>query len=114
PYELSDEPLPPQLNPTVEPLLDRALQDRPDLAALRFQHDAAQRFAEAEKRLRYPSINVLGVAGALPAADPRLHSTYSAAGLNVSVPLLNGGLLAARRSEAEFRARAAERDMEVL
>jgi outer membrane protein len=113
-YQLTDEPLPPPLSPEVQPLLARALQDRPDLAALQFQRDAAQRFAEAEKRLRYPSISVLGVAGALPSRDPRLHATYGAAGLNVSVPVLNGGLLAARQSEAEFRARAAEREVEAL
>jgi outer membrane protein len=40
----------------------------------------------------------------LPDTDPRLHSTYSAAGFNVNVPILNGSLYAARRSEAELRA----------
>jgi outer membrane protein len=56
----------------------------------------------------------MGVAGALPAADPRLRSTYSAAGVNVSVPIFNGNLYAARHSEAELRAEAVDKDVEDL
>ena len=44
----------------------------------------------------------------------KLFSQYSAAGLNISIPFLNGGLLNARRAEAEFRARGAEKDAEAL
>ena len=54
------------------------------------------------------------MAGGLPATDPRLHSSYGAAGVNVSVPILNGKLYAARQTEAELRAQAADRDVENL
>jgi outer membrane protein len=57
---------------------------------------------------------LMGVAGALPATDPRLHEIYSAAGLNVSIPVLNGRLFAAREKEAELRAQAADKDVEDL
>ncbi len=54
------------------------------------------------------------MAGVLPATDPRLSSTYSAAGVNVSVPILNGKLYAARQTEAELRAQASDKDVEDL
>jgi outer membrane protein len=112
--ELADEPMPPMLEPDPEVVLTRALNQRPDLAALRLSRDAGHRFASAERALSNPTISLVGVAGALPATDPRLHDTYSAAGLNVSVPVLNGRLYAARQNEAELRARAADKDVEDL
>ena len=76
--------------------------------------EAAQRFAQAEKDLNRPTVGLVGVAGALPDTDPRLKGTYSAAGFNVTVPILNGHLFAARRTEAELRAQAAQKDVEDL
>ncbi len=105
-FELADEPLPPLSNPIPEALVAQALQQRPDLAALRLNREAAARFAKAEGRLSRPTVSLMGVAGGLPATDPRLHATYSAAGVNVSVPILNGKLYSARQSEAELRAQA--------
>jgi outer membrane protein len=113
-YELADEPLPPALDPNLESAIAQALQQRPDLAALRLSRDAAHRFAQAEKDLSRPTVTLMGVAGGLPDADPRLRSTYSAAGVNVNVPVFNGNLYAARRSEAELRAAAADKDLEDL
>jgi len=113
-FELADEPLPPAVEPNPEVAVAQALQQRPDLAALRLARDAAHRFAQAEKDLSRPTVSLMGAAGGLPAADPRLRSTYSAAGVNVSVPILNGNLYAARRSEADLRAEAAGRDIEDL
>jgi outer membrane protein len=113
-FELADEPMPPMLEPDPEVVLAAALDHRPDLAALRLSRDAAHRFASAEKALSRPTVSLVGVAGALPATDPRLHDTYSAAGVNVSVPILNGRLYAARQSEAELRAQAAGKDVEDL
>jgi outer membrane protein len=99
-FELTDEPLPPTLDPDPEVVVDQAVKQRPDLAALRLSRDAAHRFAQAEGALSRPTVSLMGVAGDLPATDPRLHGTYSAAGVNVSVPILNGKLYAARRGEA--------------
>jgi len=113
-FDLADEPLPAPLDPNAEDLRQQALQQRPDLAALRANLDAAERFAQAEKDLNRPTVGLLGVAGALPDTDPRLKGTYSAAGFNVSIPILNGRLFAARRTEAELRAQAAQKDVEDL
>jgi outer membrane protein len=113
-FDLTDEPLPAPLDPNPEDLRQQALKQRPDLAALQANRDAAQRFAQAEKDLNRPTVGLVGVAGALPDTDPRLKGTYSAAGFNVSIPILNGKLFAARRTEAELRAQAAQRDVEDL
>jgi outer membrane protein len=72
------------------------------------------RYAEAEKRLRNPTINVAAVAGVAPIRDDRLPESYSAAGINVNIPVLNGGLFKARREEAESRAAAAAKDVQDL
>ena len=114
PFELADEPMPPMLEPDPEVVLAQALNQRPDLAALRLGRDAGHRFASAERALSRPTISLMGVAGVLPATDPRLHETYSAAGVNVSIPVLNGRLFAARENEAELRAQAADKDVEDL
>jgi outer membrane protein len=113
-FNLADEPLPGPLDPNPETLRQQALQQRPDLAALQANRDAAQRFAQAEKDLNRPTVGLMGVAGALPDTDPRLKGTYSAAGFNVSIPILNGRLFTARRTEAELRAQAAGKDVEDL
>jgi len=112
--ELTDEPLPAALEADPEAVVGQALKQRPDLAALQLSRDASHRFARAEKALSRPAVSLMGVAGGLPATDPRLHSTYSAAGVNVSVPILNGKLFAARKTEAELRAQAADKDVEDL
>jgi len=113
-FELTDEPLPATLEPDPEVVVGQALKQRPDLAAMQLSRDAALRFAQAEKDLSRPTVTLMGVAGGLPATDPRLHGIYSAAGVNVSIPILNGKLYAARQTEAEFRAQAANKDVEDL
>ena len=113
-YVLSDEPLPTQLATDPQPDIDEATASRPALAALRASREAAVHFATAEKRLALPSVNLLAAAGALPSHDDRLRGSYGAAGINVSVPVLTGGLFAARRTEAALRAEAASRDVDDL
>lgn len=113
-FILTDTALPPPLVSEPDSLIAQAMKDRPDLAGLNFNRDAAARFADAEKRLRYPSISALGAAGVLPVHDDRLHGTYSSAGVNLNIPILNGGLFAARRTEAELRAKAASSDVQDL
>jgi outer membrane protein len=114
PFSLTDEPLPEPLNPNVDALIEQAKRDRPDLAALRLNQEALDRFAEAETRLRNPTISAAAVAGVAPVRDDRLRESYSGAGVNVSIPVLNGGLFKARREEAESRAAAANKDVQDL
>lgn len=114
PFSLSDEALPPPLEPNVDALIDQALRERPDLAALRLNRESMDRYADAERQLRNPTINAAAASGVAPIRDDRLPETYSAAGIIVNIPVLNGGLFKARRQEAESRAAAAAKDVEAL
>src|SRR5580658_760928 len=114
PFSMSDEPLPEAINPDIDALIRQAMRERPDLAALQLGEDALARYAEAEKRLRNPTITAAAVAGAAPFRSAGLPETYSAAGINVNIPVLNGGLFRARRDEAESHAAAGAKDVEAL
>ena len=114
PFSLSDEGLPPPLDPDVDALIEQAKRERPDLAALQLNREALDRYADAERRLRNPTVSAAAVAGVAPIRDERLPETYSAAGLNVNIPVLNGGLFRARREEAQSRAAAAAKDVQDL
>ncbi len=113
-FTLADEAAPAALEPSPDARIQEALQKRPEITALSLTRDAAHRYAEAEGKLRLPTVSVVGAAGAVPAGDPRLHDTYSAAGVNINIPVLNGGLFSARRAEAEQRAAAADSDVRDL
>lgn len=110
-YELVDEDLPPPLGTDPQLEVDEAIRNRPELLASRLRYESAGQFAEAESRLSFPSVSLLGVAGALPSHDERLRGSYSAAGVNISIPVLNGGLYAARRAEASDRLTSASREV---
>ncbi len=106
-YELADEPLPDPLAGEPELFVSEALRARPELASLRAESESALKFAEAEKSLRLPAFGAIASAGAIPGHDERLRGRYAAVGVNLNIPVFNGHLNAARRSEADLRAQAA-------
>jgi hypothetical protein len=65
----------------------------------------------AERRLRYPTLQVLGAAGQIPFHDHTLQGDYAAAGFNLNIPVSNGGLYRAREPEAAFEAGARSKDV---
>jgi outer membrane protein len=107
-FILSEEPLPDLLPDTVVALVQEAIQKRPDLAGLRLEQTAAERNYLAERALMFPTIGVVGTAGFVPSGEATVPGKYGAIGLNVTVPLFNGGLFKARRNEAELRAKSTE------
>jgi outer membrane protein len=113
-FALDEEPLPPQLPDRILDLVRAAMQDRPDLKDLRLEEGAAQQFAKAEHDLYYPSVGVLATAGFAPAGEVQIPGRYGAIGLNVTIPIFNGGLFHARQSEAELKARAAAENISDL
>jgi len=108
PFELVDEPLPapPPADPTD--LVAAALQNRPDLASARFSHEAALKYARAERDLWMPTVSAVGAAGLTPLHEAPLSDHYEAAGINVKIPIFNGFLFSARHQEASLRAQAAD------
>jgi len=116
-YELTEEDAhPPAPPPDVDVLINTALQQRPDLQALTYQQQAAEKFHRAQQEQLLPTISALGIAGVTPVRPdcfggcfPNyfISSWYGAIGVNMSVPIFNGFLFTAEASEAKYRAKAA-------
>jgi outer membrane protein len=113
-YELTDEALPEPPADDVEPLIARALRDRPDVAGERLNQQSRLKFAQAERALWFPTVSLVGAAGLTPYHQTGLTNQYSALGVNVTVPLTNGNLYSARRAEASFRATAEQQSLQDL
>jgi outer membrane protein len=112
-YDLVEQPLPPSPSENVEQLVMQAIQNRPELASLRLNQQAATRFEQAEKDLSLPNVNIIGVTGYLPYVDqitlPRvIPNEYAGGGINLQIPVFNGHLFSARREEAHYRALEAD------
>jgi outer membrane protein len=116
-YELSDEDTqPPPPPPDVDVLIHTALQQRPDLQALTYDQQAAEKFRRAQREQLLPTISALGIAGGTPVRPDCIDgcfpnyftsSWYGAIGVNMSIPIFNGFLFTALASEANYRAKAA-------
>jgi len=78
------------------------------------QQSAAERFTKAEHALYFPSIGVVGTAGFVPTGVANVPGRYGAIGMNVSIPIFNGGLFKARQTEAEMKAKAANENVNDL
>ena len=98
------------LPPTPDSLLPQGVAQRADLSAAQSRQKAAAEFALSEKRLSYPTLNVLAAAGDVPFHDHTLHDSYAAAGFNLNIPIFNGGAFHARQAEAELEANARTQD----
>ncbi len=117
-YELAedDAQAPPPPPPDVDVLINTALQQRPDLQALTYNQQAAEKFRRAQRDQLLPTISALGIVGATPVRPDCfggcfptyfISSWYGAMGVNMNVPIFNGFLFSAEASEANFRAKAA-------
>ncbi|MGA9511043.1 MAG: TolC family protein [Candidatus Sulfotelmatobacter sp.] len=116
-YELSEEDAqPPAPPPDVDVLVNTALQQRPDLQALTYNQQAAEKFRRAQRDQILPTISALGIAGVTPVrpdcfggcfSNYFISSWYGAIGVNMSIPIFNGFLLTSEASEAKYRAQAA-------
>jgi outer membrane protein len=109
-FDLSEEPSPLSPPPDFSALLQQAIQNRPDLLTLKLDAQSAHTYATAERDLWFPTISALGVAGVAPVGADQLPPRYAAAGVNVNIPLFNGHLFGALRSEANYRAKAQDED----
>jgi outer membrane protein len=90
----------------VDDLITSAFTMRPEILALEFQSQSAQRFQRAERDLLLPDIRALGVVGVTPVRNPVISNWYGAVGVNVDIPVFNGFLFTARSREASLRAEA--------
>jgi outer membrane protein len=87
-------------------LIAQALAQRPEVASLQFQVEAAQKNSNAEHDLWRPTVGALGVAGLAPVRDPQIPHWYGAVGVNINIPVFNGFLYSARAKTADLQAEA--------
>jgi len=99
------EPLAPP-PPDVDPLLAEAFAKRPEILALEFRSESAEKLHKAEHDQLYPTISALAAFGDSPVRDDRIYGPYAAAGVNVEIPVFNGFLYSAKSREADLRAQA--------
>jgi outer membrane protein len=92
----------------VDDLVSEAFAVRPEILALGFLYQSAQKFQTAEHDLFFPTIQAVGVVGDTPVRDPVLSNWYGAVGVNVGIPLFNGFLYTARSREARLKTQATQ------
>jgi outer membrane protein len=92
----------------LEALIQQAVDSRPELRAIDYQYQSAEKLKTAERDALFPTISALAAFGGAPVRDDRLISWYGAAGVNMEVPLFNGFLFSARAKEADLRAQAVQ------
>lgn len=108
-FRLAEDTTPVSAPPdNVDGLISVAFTMRPEILALEFQSESAQRFQKAERDLLFPDIRALGAVGDTPVRNPLVSSWYGAVGVNVDIPVFNGFLYNARSREASLRAQAAQ------
>jgi len=103
-FQLVEEttPLPPPAL-DLQPLIQQALKQRPEIQALQFEAESAQKFGNAEHDLWRPTVNALGVVGEAPVRDDHIPNWYGAVGVNINIPIFNGFLYNARAKAADLQ-----------
>lgn len=115
-FELVEETTPVAPPPSnIDALIVQAMQKRPELAALSYDYQAAEKYRVAQRDLLFPTIRALGALGSTPlAGNNALAPWYGAVGVNIEVPVFNGFLYTAREREAQLRAQATQQQFRDL
>ena len=95
----------------VERLIAEAFAKRPEILALEFESESAEKLHLADRDQMFPTISALAAYGDSPIRDDRVYGPYGAVGVNLQIPVFNGFLYSARSHEAEIRAQAARQQL---
>jgi outer membrane protein len=90
----------------VDPLIADAFAKRPELLALEFESESAEKIHQANRDEMLPTISALAAYGDSPVRDDRVYGPYGAVGVNVQIPVFNGFLFSSRSRETDLRAQA--------
>jgi outer membrane protein len=90
----------------VDPLITEALAKRPEILALEFESESAEKVHLADRDQMFPTISALAAFGDSPVRDDRVYGPYSAVGVNLQIPVFNGFRYSAQSHEAQIRAQA--------
>lgn len=94
------------------PLIQQAMDLRPEIRSLRNSVLAAEKFGRAEHDLFFPTVSALGVVGGAPVHDPNITSWYGAAGVNINIPIFNGFLFSAEAKSADLATEAQKKKLQ--
>jgi outer membrane protein len=100
PVEPASQNTPPAVDPA--PLIQQALNQRPEVRSLQDEVTAATKFSKAEHDLWWPTVSASGVVGAAPIRNDNITNWYGAAGVNINIPVFNGFLFNARAKSADL------------
>lgn len=115
-FGLVEEVMPFNLTEDLPSLIEESLVNRPELNSLRHECIAAQKKADAERSLRYPTVNALAAVGDNPAHSILLNEYYVVGGVAMTMTLRDGHRIDSQITEAELKAsqlRAAFRNQEI-
>lgn len=111
-YQLAEEMLPTGPPQNVDDLVTQAMHNRPEIVSLQYSRESAQKFYEAERDLKRPTVSLVAVGGFLPfintPANSSIPSVYEGVAANVNIPVFNGHLFSAREEAARQRELEAE------
>jgi outer membrane protein len=116
-YQLVDDPSPPlPVAPSADAVIALALQQRPDLVALKLNHNADARYSRAQHEQVLPTISGLGTVGITPVGSSTYFTPdwYGAVGVNIGVPIFEGFKFHAQAAEADLRAKASDQQTRAL
>jgi outer membrane protein len=110
------EPSVPVTRPAQDagPLIQQALDLRPEVRSLRNEVLAAEKFGRAEHDLWWPTVSAMGVVGGAPVRDPNITTWYGAVGVNVNIPVFNGFLFNARAKSADLATQVQQKKLQDL
>jgi len=97
-----------EITTSLDSLLDRAKNNRPDLVAAEAQARSAHASAKAASRAGLPSVEISALGGHVVFGDNRTSVSNYAVGLNVRIPLFTGFRDTYRVRQAEAQAAQAE------
>ena len=111
-FDVVDEPATTSAPPAnLDDLIQQAFVYRPELQAINFQYQSAEKLKAAARDSFSPTIAALGAVGGTPVRDYHLSPWYGAAGVNMEIPVFNGFLFSAREKEADLRAQAVQQHL---
>src|SRR5271157_1657659 len=90
----------------VDPLIADAFSKRPEILALEFQSESAEKLHQSDRDQMFPTISALAAYGDSPIRDDRVYGPYGAVGVNVQIPVFNGFLFSSKARETDLRAQA--------
>jgi len=90
----------------VDPLIVDAFSKRPEILALEFESESAEKLHQSDRDQMFPTISALAAYGDSPIRDDRVYGPYGAVGVNVQIPVFNGFLFSSKARETDLRAQA--------